>query len=305
MSRFCCAFLFLIAVSVCLHADCKSSKDRRTFKNKQAGIGVEVVDVNLVSAAAVDSALLPRIISGLIGSCFNDKPELERSVYGGLGAAGYESVRIEDLRIETINPASNPTSVQVNGTVTEVIEGPKCPTDTEALYQFLLDHRSNSLEADAECVDVAFIEMGLEAKYRNNRFYTKALVDLLDFERKDENVEFAHHFIKYPAMERLHFPAAVPYLVDAIKQSDSELVRTNAADTIFFIYRGCTAAAVARLNHEAKKPETTFEQRTRLQIAAEFERNYYPDGPGPCNSEYGEPSTVEEVEKNLFSPERE
>ncbi len=306
MRRFCYAFafLFVVAVSAYLRADCDPSKDERNFKDKQAGAGVEVLGVDLAAATAVDSALLPKVATGLIGSCFPSKGTVEGAVYGQFSAAGYKYVHIEDLVIETINSATSPPTVQVKGTVTELIEAPKCATDAKGPYQFLMDHRSNSLEAEPECVDRAFAEMSFEAGYRNTRVYTKALVDLLDFEERDQEPEISHHFAPYPAMEILgSIPAAVPYLVDAIKQNESELVRKNAADSIFWIYRECTPAAVARLNHEAEKPEVSFEQRTRLQIAAEFVKNYFPGGPGLCKAENGDPSTGAEVERKISSGE--
>ncbi len=252
--------------------------------------------MNLSGATTVDSAELTKITDDMIGSCFDDEQKLEEKLNSLLYAAGYLSAQIENLQTESLNREVTPSPVQVNGSV---IEGEKCPSDVKGLHQFLLDHRSKSLEADPTCVDYAFGKMATEARYRHSRFYTRAMVNLLDFERQDENASFSHHFVRYPATEVLHFPAAVPYLVDAIKHSDSELVRTNAADAIFWIYRECTPAAVTKMNQEAEKPETTHEQATRLQIAAEYIGNYFPCGPGTCKSPSGEPTTEKERQKEL------
>jgi hypothetical protein len=298
MNRILCAILFATASSAFVHADCQPDKDHRKAARESAGLGVEVVVMNLSGATTVDSAELTKITDDMIGSCFDDEQELEEKLNSLFHATGYVSAHIENLQTESVNREVTPAPVQVNGSV---IEGEKCPSDVKGLHQFLLDHRSNSLEADPTCVDGAFGKMATEARYRHSRFYTRAMVNLLDFERQDENPWFSHHFVRYPATEVLHFPAAVPYLVDAIKQSDSELVRTNAADAIFWIYRECTPAAVTKMNQEAEKPETTPEQTTRLQIAAEYIGTYFPGGPGTCKSPSGEPTTEKERQKELDS----
>jgi hypothetical protein len=296
MNRFCCAF-FLVAISAWAYADCQPNQDVRSYKRKQAGTGVEVVDLILAGATTVDSEKLTKIEKDRIGSCLDDKHSVTASLYSLFGLVRQKHVRLEDLKVAAINPQITPTPVQVRGNVLE--EAHRCPADLRSLYQFLLDHRSNSLEADLNCVDSAFVIMKFAARFRHSRYYTKALVDLLDFERQDEDPGFSHHFVKYPATECLHFPGAVPYLIDAIKQNDSEVVRTNAADVLRSIYRECPSAAVSRLNVEGDKPQTAPEQRTRLQMAAEYVNNYFSGGPGPCRAENGEPSTEEQVQKNL------
>jgi len=296
MNRCRCVFL-LVAFSAWAYADCQPNKDLRGYQKKQAGTGVEVVDVILAGATTVDSEKLTKIEKDMIGSCVDDPQSVTSRLYYLFGLVTQDHVRIEDWKIEAIHSQITPTPVPVRGDGSA--EADRCPADLKPLYQFLLEHRSNSLEADPKCVDRAFAKVAFAAAFRHSRYYTKALVDLLDFEEQDENPEFNHHFVKYPATGSLHFPGAVPYLIDAIKQSDSEVVRTNAADVLRFTYHECTSAAVSRLNQEGDKPETTPEQRTRLQTAAECVNNYFSGGPGPCRSENGEPSTEEQVQKNL------
>jgi hypothetical protein len=266
------AILFATAISAFVHADCQPDRDHRKATKKSAGLGVEVVDVNLSGATTVDSAELTKITEDMIGSCFDDEQQLHEKLYSLFYAAGYVSAHIENLQTESVNPEVAPTPVQVKG---NVIEGQKCPTDVKGLHQFLLDHRSNSLEADPQCVDGAFGAMSFSSRFLHDRFYTKALVQLLDFERNvEQDFKMGSVMSQYPATEYLDRSAYLPDLIDAIKQSDSELVRTNAAHAIFWIYRECTPAAVTKVNQEAEKPETTPEQTTRLQIAAEYSGIY-------------------------------
>jgi hypothetical protein len=296
MNRILSALLFATAISAFALADCQPNKDHRSATKKSAGPVVEVVDVNLSGATTVDSAALTKIIDEMIGSCFDDKQRLEEELYTQFHTVGYLSVYIENLQTESLSPEVIPTPVQVKGIV---IEGERCASDAEGSYQFLLDHRSNSLEADRECVVYAFSLMRSAVKSQNNNRFIKAMVDLLDFEKRGRDYDPLTDGSAYPATDVLNFPAALPYLVDAIKQSDSELVRTNAAETIFRIYRGCTSAAVSKMKHEAEKPGATSEQRTRLQIAAEYKGDYLPAGPRVCESSGGEPATEKEVQQEL------
>ena len=296
LTRILSAILFVSAISALVRADCQPDKDDRTLTKKSAGIGVVVVEVNLSGAISVDSAELTKITDEMVGSCFDNEQTVGSKLVFLFQTAGYLSVRIEDLQVESINPGIAPAPVQVKG---NVIEGQKCPTDVKGLHQFLLDHRSNSLDADPKCVDGAFSAMGSRARFQHDRYYIKALIELLDFERIDEDPGFSHHLVLYPAAATLILPAAVPSLVSAIKESDSELVRTNAAYTMFWIYRECTPAAVTKLKQEGDKAETTPEQRTRLQVASEYVENYFPDGPGPCKSPNGEPTTEKKRQREL------
>jgi hypothetical protein len=297
MNRIVSAILFAIAISDFGHADCQPGKDHRSATKKSGGLGVEVVVVNLSGAATVDSAEVTRINDEMIGACFDNTQTLDDELYSLFRTSGYVSVYIQNLQAESVNPEVTPTPVQVTG---NIIEGQKCPTDVTGLYQFLLDHRSNSLEADPRCVDAAFSAMSFRSRFKHSRFYTNALIQLLEFERNiDQDFKMTTLMSQYPATEHLDSPPYIPYLVNAIKESDSELARTNAAYTVRFIYGSCVQAAVSRLNREAEKPGTTSEQRTRLQIAAEYIRDYLPGVPGQCKSPNGEPATEEEIQKEL------
>jgi hypothetical protein len=296
MNRIVSAIFFATAISAFAQADCQPGKDHRNATRKSAGLGVEVVDMNLSGATTVDPAELTKIGDDMIGSCFDDKQKLEAELYSLFQTAGYVSVYIENLQTESVNPEVTPAPVQVKG---NVIEGQKCPTDANGLYQFLLDHRSNSLAADPRCVDGAFSAMSSRARFQRSRFYTKALIDLLDFERNiEQDFKMGSIMSQYPATEYLDRPAYLPDLVNAIKQSDSESVRTNAAYTIRQIYRTCVQAAVARLKKEAEKPGTTLEEKERVQAAEAYINELY-GGLGPCRSIYGPPATERRAQREL------
>jgi hypothetical protein len=293
------ATLVVTAISAFACADCQPAKDHRNNTNKTSGTGVEVVDVVLSGASSVDLAELAEINKDMIGSCFDDKPSLATNLEGLFREVGYLSVRIEDLQLEAMNSEITPSPVLVKG---NVVEGEKCPPGLKAASQFLLDNRAKSLEVDPNCVDGTFAAMGLTARTNHDRFYIKTLVDLLDFERIDEDPRISHHFVRYPAPEVLRFPAAIPFLVSAIKQTGSELVQTNAVETVLWIYRECMPAAVAKLNQEAEKPETTTEQRTLLQMATEHGEAYIEKLYGrsaTCKSPDGKPSTVQQVQREV------
>lgn len=294
------ALLFFAATPIFLQAECEHGKDSRKPTSKLPGI--EVADVILSGASSVDIAELTKINQEMIGSCFDNQQSLQDHLSGLFSSAGYLSVSIEDLQIQPLNPDVAPTPVQVRANVNE---GQKCPADAKTAYRFLLDHRSDSLKVDPQCVDQTFAIFNMRARFSRKRdFYIKALVDLLDFERVDEDPDFNHHFTQYPATEALHFPVSIPYLVDAIKQTDNELVRKNAVDALLGI-RGsgqCKSAIVTRLSKEAEKPETTPQQKTHLQMAANYAADYTRalyGGPAPCKFENGQPATEENVLKEL------
>lgn len=298
MNRILSAILFATAISACAQADCQPGKDHRSATKKSAGLGIEVVDLNLAGATTVDSTELTRITDDMIGSCFDDKNRLGEELYSQFHTAGYMSVYIENLQTESLSPEISPTPVQAKA---NIIEGERCASDADGSYQFLLDHRSNSLEADRECVVRAFSLMSSAARFQHDHRFMKALVDLLDFEKRGRDYDPLTDGSRYPATDALPFPAAIPYLVDAIKQSDSELIRTNAAATIQLIYRTCVQAAVARLKKEAEKSGTTAEGKQRLQEAQTYVKELY-GGPGRCESIYsGKPATAGEVQKELDS----
>lgn len=143
----------------------------------------------------------------------------------------------------------------------------ECPPSgqKDALLQFLLDHKSNSTDADPACVNRAF------ASLSRDKSYTEALVNLLDFERstkKDDSL--ISRSSQYPAIAALARLGAIPQLVKVIEESDSEVVRTNAAHALDLIYRACFKEAITLLEREATNPSTNSVQQERLRAAEKY-----------------------------------
>jgi hypothetical protein len=138
-------------------------------------------------------------------------------------------------------------------------------SEKKELLQYLLDNKSNSLQASPACIDRAFGNLAGDKKYIG------ALVALLDFERSTQNDD---HLIgrssHYPAIGALDNFNAVPYLMDAIKEDESELVRTNAAEALDLVYTTCADAIVHMLGLEAMKPKVTVQERDRLRAAGKY-----------------------------------
>lgn len=138
----------------------------------------------------------------------------------------------------------------------------------KAAQQFLLDHKSNSTAADRRCVDQAFTTLTLATRFKNKN-YIPFLVAMLDFERWTPGyAEPAEP--KYPAINNLHHLNSVgknviPYLISGIKQSESDVLRKNAAETLYYSSSAC--GAVKALQEEADKTDITYEQKERLEAA--------------------------------------
>ncbi len=103
--------------------------------------------------------------------------------------------------------------------------------------QYLLDKKANSTAADRYCVDHAFEILGTATEFKNKN-YIKFLVGMLDFERWTPSLNNEAGEDKYPAMDVLVYlqksgKSVTPYLIDGIKESDSEVLRTNAALTLY------------------------------------------------------------------------
>jgi hypothetical protein len=147
-----------------------------------------------------------------------------------------------------------------------------CPVKSDrTAIQFLLDHRANGMGADPHCVDNAFLRLTHATQFENKN-YIPFLVRMLDFERlvtEDEHENKSAH--QYPAIDYVLFLSriknAIPALVKAIKDSDSEVLRTNAAETLLEINH-CMGLSV--LDREANRVETSGEQSGRLEAAARY-----------------------------------
>jgi hypothetical protein len=93
---------------------------------------------------------------------------------------------------------------------------------------------------------------------------------MLDFERFVTEDESADNYRpKYPARFQLVFLSrirnVVPSLIEGVEQSDSEVLRANAAETLAGVVGHCEALKL--LARVAKKPELPYELKRRLQAA--------------------------------------
>lgn len=137
--------------------------------------------------------------------------------------------------------------------------------------QFLVDHKANSRAADRHCVDAAFVTLSFATQFKKKN-YIEFLVGMLDFERWTP-VDYAEASEqKYPAINTVHHLSGagknvVPYLIKAIKESDSEVLRANAAETLYYSVSAC--GALRTLKREAEKDDVPYEQRVRLEAATE------------------------------------
>jgi hypothetical protein len=154
-----------------------------------------------------------------------------------------------------------------------------CPPwgDTTAALKFLAAQKLHGTEVDPACVDRAF------ATLSHDKSAAEALIGLLDFERSVERDSFKTRGGQYPAIGALMTigSPAIPFLIKAIKDNDSELVRNNAAEALAGIHRPCLRGAIENIEVSARKPGTTAEQRTRLRAAEDYLRKTF----SPCKSE--------------------
>jgi carboxyl-terminal processing protease len=150
-------------------------------------------------------------------------------------------------------------------------ECPKVKTE-KAAVQFLLDKKASNTEADRYCVDHAFTILGQATEFRNKN-YIKFLAGMLDFERWTPGLTNEADEEKYPAMDVLVYlqrsgKDVAPYLINGIKESDSEVLRTNAALTLYESTPRCTALSLLR--QEDEKEDVPYEQKLRLEAAAKL-----------------------------------
>lgn len=160
-----------------------------------------------------------------------------------------------------------------------------CPKwgDRTAALAFLHHNQSNGTAADPACVQRAFATLSHSAAN------AKALVALLDFERSVEHDSFKTRAGRYPAIGALVSigkPAA-PFLIKAIKDDQTEIVRTNAAEALGDIYAPCGRGAISQLEIELAKPDTTPRQQETLREAKRrIEKFYASCGPGTPAQNY-------------------
>ena len=94
------------------------------------------------------------------------------------------------------------------------------------------------------------------------------MIGLLDF---DAN-ETGNRENQYPAISALATmgKSAVPYLVEVIKENDSDLARMNAAHALGLINRTCQENILADLDAERRKADAASEQQARLRAAENY-----------------------------------
>ena len=162
---------------------------------------------------------------------------------------------------------------------TAVARSQDCPKwgDNARAVKFLQDNKPNSTAADPACVKRAF------AALSHDHSNTAALIGLLDFERSIEHDDFKTIGGRYPAIGALMTigKPVVPFLIKAIKENESELVRTNAAHTVGAIYAPCGRGGTTQLESELSKSVVTSEQQARLRAAKDYIEKFY----SSCGSE--------------------
>jgi len=153
-----------------------------------------------------------------------------------------------------------------------VVFGQDCPKwgDKVGALQFLQQNKTHGTDADPTCVDRAF------ATLSHAKASVEVFVGLLDFERSTKRDDFKTYDGRYPAIDGLVGigTPAVPYLINAISENDSELVRTNAAHALGSIHGECVDVAITMLENEAKT-KGTGDQPARLRAAEEYIRKTY------------------------------
>jgi hypothetical protein len=167
----------------------------------------------------------------------------------------------------------------------------ECPVkDEKTAVQFLVDHKANSRAADRHCVDVAFLTLSVATQFKNKN-YIEFLVGMLDFERSTIEEYASPGERKYPAIDELNHLSetgknVVPYLIKSIKESDSEVLRANAAETLYYSVSAC--GALRMLKRQAERADILYEQKIRLEAAARQINDLTPLNP-PCEARSSKP----------------
>ncbi len=150
----------------------------------------------------------------------------------------------------------------------------ECPNvkSEKVAVQYLLDKKASNTEADRYCVDNAFAILGHATEFRNKN-YINFLVGMLDFERWTPGLTMEAGEHKYPAMGVLVYlqksgKNVAPYLIKGIKESESGVLRTNAAETLYHSISGC--AALSLLSREDEREDVPYEQKLRIEDAAKL-----------------------------------
>jgi hypothetical protein len=167
----------------------------------------------------------------------------------------------------------------------------ECPEirDEKTAAQFLVDHKANSTAADRHCVDVAFVTLSFATQFKKKN-YIEFLVGMLDFERSTIEEYASPGEQKYPAIHELNHLSetgkkVVPYLIKGIKESDSEVLGANAAETLYYSIHAC--GALRLLKRQAENEDVPYEQKLRLEAAARHIDELTSSNP-PCDASASE-----------------
>ena len=166
----------------------------------------------------------------------------------------------------------------------------ECPQvkNGKMAVQYLLDKKVNNTEADRYCVEDAFETLSFATRFRSKN-YIKFLVEMLDFERWTPGLTNEAGEEKYPAINVLiglqkSGKDVVPYLINGIKENDSEVLRTNAALTLYESIHGC--AALSLLSRQDENENVPYEQKQRLEAATKLIKGIAGQ---PCEADSSKP----------------
>jgi hypothetical protein len=103
-----------------------------------------------------------------------------------------------------------------------------------------------------------------------NKNYIEFFVGMLDFERSTIEEYASPGDRMYPAIDELNHLSGtgknvVPYLIKSIRESDSDVLRANATETLYYSVSAC--GALRMLKREAEKENVPYEQSIRLEAA--------------------------------------
>jgi hypothetical protein len=171
--------------------------------------------------------------------------------------------------------------------------------DEKTAVRFLVDHKANSRAADRHRVDLAFVTLSFATQVKKKN-YIEFLVGMLDFDRSAIEEYASPGEQNYPAIHELNHLSetggnVAPYLIKSIQESDGEVLRANAAETLYYSASAC--GALRMLKRQAEKEDVHCEQKIRLEAPTKHISDLTPLN-SPC--EASSPSHKTGTEKRRF-----